>query len=93
MQRLLNVLANTSGSYPADPADPLLRDVGWITRERAEDRDSCQVSPELDIQYYIRRNPGYGRGIGLAMIAPLSISNLIISAVRYLSHLVLQTLR
>jgi hypothetical protein len=93
VQRLLEVLANTSGSNPADPADPLLRDVGWITRETAEDRINWQASPELGIQYYMRRNPGYGRGIGLAMIAPLSVGNLIISSVQYLSHVVLQTLR
>lgn len=93
VQRLLEALANTSGSDPADPAVPLLRDVGWITRETAEDRDDWQASPEPDIQYCMRRNPGYGRGIGLAMIAPLSFGNLIISAVQYLSHLVVRALR
>jgi hypothetical protein len=91
-QRLLVALAETSGSDAADAADPLLRDVGWTTRETAEDRGNWQASPELDIQYYMRRNPGYCRGVGLAMIAPLSLGNLIISAAQYLSHLLVRTL-
>ena len=51
------------------------------------------LSPELDVQYYLRRNPGYVRGTGLAMIAPLSLGNLIMSATQYLSHLVLRGFR
>ncbi len=92
-QRLLEVLADTSGSEPANPADPLLRDVRWVTRETAADRDNWHARTEPDIQYYLQRNPGYGRGIGLAMIAPLSLGNLIMSAAQYLSHLLLRGLR
>jgi hypothetical protein len=93
VQRLLEVLADTSGSDSADSEDPLLRDVGWITRESAEDRENWRASPELDIQYYLQRNPNYDRGVGLAMIAPLFVGNLIMSAGQYLSHLVLRRLR
>ncbi len=93
VQRLLEGLADTSGSEPANPADPLLRDVGWITRETAAERKNWQSSPEQDIQYYLGRNPDYGRGIGLAMISPLAPGNLIMSTAQYLSHLVLRGLR
>jgi hypothetical protein len=92
VQRLLAALADTSGSDAADAADPLLRDVGWITRETAEDRRNSEASPEVDNRYYVRRNPGYGRGVGLAMIAPLSLANLTVSAAQYLSHLALRGL-
>ena len=93
VQRLLEALIDTSGSPPVDPADPLLRDVGWITRETAEDREKLHASTEPDIQYYLRRNPSYGGGVGLAMIAPLFATNLIMSTVQYLSHLVLRRIQ
>ena len=93
VQRLLEMLADNSGSEPVDPADPLLRDVGWVTRETAADHENWRLSPELDIQYYLRRNPGYVYGTGLAMIAPLSLGNLMMSATQYLSHLVFRGLR
>jgi len=93
VQQLLEQLAASSGSAPADPADPLLRNVGWITRETPADRESWRARPEPDVQYYLRRNPGYVQGTGLAMIAPLSPANLLVSAVQYLSHLVLRGLR
>lgn len=93
VQRLLDALADASGSDRADPADLLLRDVGWTTRETAQDREDWRASTEPDIQYYLQRNPNYGRGIGLAMIAPLSLGNLIVSAAQYLSHLVVRRFR
>ena len=93
VQRLLELLADRSGSKPADLADPLLRDVGWITRETPADRERWRATPELDVQYYLQRNPGYVHGTGLAMIAPLSLGNLIMSAALYLSHLVCRCLR
>jgi hypothetical protein len=93
VEQLLEKLADSSGSPRADPADPLLRDVGWITRETAADRDSWRVRPEPDVQYYLARNPGYVHGTGLAMIAPLSPGNLLMSAAQYLSHLVVRGFR
>jgi hypothetical protein len=68
------MLADSSDSEPAGSADPLLRNVGWITLETAADHENWRASPELDIQYYLRRNPRYVYGTGLAMIAPFRLA-------------------
>ena len=41
------------------------------------------------IQFYLSRNPDYAQGNGLAMIAPRSAGNLVISVIQYLWHFVL----
>ena len=89
-QRLLERLADSAGGPQADPADPLLRRVGWITRDTVQDHEKWHTRPEPDIQYFLRRNPRYGSGVGLAMIAPLSPRNLLVSAGQYLLHLLLR---
>jgi hypothetical protein len=93
VQQLLETLAEGSGSEPADPTDLFLRNVGWITRETAEDREHWRASAGPDIKYYLTRNPGYVRGVGLAMIAPLTLGNVFVSATQYLWHLATRKIR
>ena len=81
-------LARSSGVEAADPSDPMVRRVGWITVESEADAAGWRASGHKDVQFYLSRNPDYARGNGLAMIAPLSAGNFIVSLIQYLSHFV-----
>lgn len=85
-QKLLLDLAQTSGVEPANGSDPLIRHVGWITRENAADIENWRKSRFEDIHYYLSRNPLYSQGNGLAVIAPLSAGNLAASFMLYVFH-------
>lgn len=85
-QKLLFDLAQTSGVEPASDSDPLVRRVGWITRDSRTEVENWRKSPFEDVQYYLSRNPSYSKGNGLAIIAPLSAGNLAISFALYVFH-------
>ncbi len=87
--KLLLELIRWSGDEAVDPSDLMIRRVGWITRENEMDTAAWRESPYEDVKYYVSRNPGYVRGHGLAMIAPLSVANLVVTFVQYSWHLVL----
>jgi len=81
-------LAQSSGVEATDPSDPMVRRVGWITIESKADAASWRASGHKDIQFYLSRNPDYAQGNGLAMIAPLTPTNLIVSLIQYLWHFI-----
>lgn len=89
---LLN-LAESSGLEAVDPSDPMVRQVGWVTTENEADVAGWQSSRQEDVQFYLARNPNYRQGHGLAMIAPLSVGNLIVSFIQYAWHFVAPWLR
>jgi CRP-like cAMP-binding protein len=45
--------------------DPLVRHVGWRTRDTEAERAFWQRCDKPDIRYYVEQNPGYGEGHGL----------------------------
>ncbi len=90
---MLLYLARSSGVEAVDPSDPLVRRVGWITIESEADAVGWRTSGHKDVQFYLSRNPSYAEGNGLAMIAPLSAGNLIVSLIQYLWHFMLLSLR
>lgn len=83
---LLAELARTSGIDAVNPNDTLIRQVGWITRDSKSDIQTWRNSPFEDVIYYLKRNPDYAKGNGLAVIAPLSLINLLVSFLLYLSR-------
>lgn len=71
LRALALAVADSFESPAADPADPLVRDVGWITRvSRREAEFADDRRP--DTLYFRRRNPGYRQGTGLAVLVRLS---------------------
>jgi len=54
----------------------LICQVGWITREEADEQLKWQQRKEEDIQYYLKRNPAYKEGLGLITIIPFTLINL-----------------
>ncbi len=91
-KKLLIALIDWAGYEPADPADPLIRKVEHFVRESDADVQTWQQSPHEDVRYYVRRNPGFARGLGLTWIAPISILNLLVTTISYSLHLTLNWL-
>lgn len=54
-----------------DPARPLLRKVGWITRDSEAERRYWQTSDLPAVRFYLEQNPGYVQGHGLLTLLPL----------------------
>ena len=86
-KKLLMFLIDWAGYEMVDKNDPLIRNVGCTTRESPEDAKAWQKNPHRDVQYYLWRNPNYSLGYGLSWIAPLSPSNLFMTAIFYLWHI------
>jgi len=59
------------------PIAELICDVGWKTREAADEQLRWQQRKEEDIKYYLRRNPDYKEGSGLITVVPCTLMNLI----------------
>lgn len=56
-----------------DPARPLLRKVGWITRDSEAERRYWQSSDLPAVRFYLEQNPGYVQGHGLLTLLPLDL--------------------
>lgn len=59
-----------------DPRRPLVREVGWITRDTEPERRYWQTCDLPAPRYYIEQNPTYGQGHGLLTLFPLSTMSL-----------------
>lgn len=54
-----------------DPSRPLVRKVGWITRDTEAERRYWQMCDSPAARYFIEQNPGYAQGHGLLTLMPL----------------------
>ncbi|KPK24035.1 MAG: hypothetical protein AMJ61_14390 [Desulfobacterales bacterium SG8_35_2] len=59
------------------PIEKMTCEVGWITRETAEEQLKWQQRKEDDIRYYLRLNPAYREGLGLITLIPCTLTNLL----------------
>lgn len=59
------------------PIEEMTCEVGWITRESAEDQLRWQQRKEDDIRHYLKMNPSYQEGIGLITLVPCTFTNLL----------------
>lgn len=76
VQALMQELADGFGETPEASGDPGLRQVGWITRDSEQETRNWQASEAPEVRFYLARNPGYRRGVGLVTLVPLSWRNL-----------------
>jgi hypothetical protein len=83
------VLADSFQDPPADPADPFVRKVGWVTIETPAEREMTQGRRERDVRYFLARNPGFVRGEGLVVLIPISFGCILGALGRRLTELVL----
>jgi CRP-like cAMP-binding protein len=52
--------------------DPLVREVGWKTRDTEAERAFWQRCEKPDVRFYLEQNPGYGEGHGLLTLVPVT---------------------
>ena len=83
---LMLELANIFNLEPVDKQDVLVRKVGWVTNESAEDRDFWQNHTNPIVKFYIKTNPGYINGNGLLTLVPLTFGNIFISLTKFLKN-------
>lgn len=78
--RLMVDMADAFAVPPVDPADPLIRNILWRTRE---EKPYWRCTNDPDVVFFRNRNPGYRLGHGLVVLVPMTIPNLVRSLVMY----------
>ncbi|MCP3136915.1 cyclic nucleotide-binding domain-containing protein [Pyxidicoccus xibeiensis] len=77
-------LATEFGLERVDPANPLLRMVGWRTRESEVEQDYWRQCEKPAARFFLEANPGYADGHGLVTLVPATVAN-VLSVLRVLS--------
>ena len=62
--------------------DPSIREVGWITRQTAEEQNEWAENRDPNIRFFLQKNPQYYKGQGLMTLVPLQLHSLIYRAVK-----------
>jgi CRP-like cAMP-binding protein len=73
----MNELANEFGLERVDPANPLVRQVGWKTRETEAEREYWQHCDKAAARFFVEANPGYVEGHGLVTVVPATAANIL----------------
>ncbi|QSQ21287.1 cyclic nucleotide-binding domain-containing protein [Pyxidicoccus parkwayensis] len=76
-------LATEFGLEKVDAANPLLRQVGWRTRESEVEQDYWRQCDKPSARFFMEANPGYVDGHGLVTLVPATAGN-ILSVLRVL---------
>lgn len=71
LQSFMEELAAEFGLEKVDAARPLVRKVGWKTRETEAEREYWQHCDKPAARYFIEANPGYVDGNGLVTVVPV----------------------
>lgn len=69
-------LGDEFGLEMVDPRRPLVRRVGWITRDTEVERRYWHMTNLPAPSYYIDQNPGYVEGHGLLTLIPFDVASL-----------------
>lgn len=90
---LLQSFADRFGLRCVDPARPLLRHVGWITRDDEQERAYWRSCQKPTAAYFVRTNPEYGRGHGLLTLIPITASNLVLGIANFVRSRVVRAMK
>ncbi len=72
----MDELATEFGLEKVDPANPLVRHVGWRTRETEMEREYWLHCDKPAARFFVGTNPGYVEGHGLVTVVPITLANL-----------------
>jgi hypothetical protein len=67
-------LASEFGLDRVGEANPLIRKVGWQTRDSGKDRAYWLQCDKPAARFFVQVNPGYGQGHGLLTLVPVTFS-------------------
>ncbi|MFP2912268.1 cyclic nucleotide-binding domain-containing protein, partial [Pyxidicoccus sp. 3LFB2] len=70
-------LATEFGLEKVDPTNPLLREVGWRTRESEVEQDYWRQCDKPAARFFVESNPGYANGHGLVTLVPATAGNIL----------------
>jgi CRP-like cAMP-binding protein len=71
----MEALASEFGIERVDPGQPLVRRVGWRTRETEMEREYWRHCDKPAARFFLEANPGYAEGHGLMTLVPLDPAN------------------
>lgn len=77
-------LADEFHLEPANPDNPLVRQVGWCTRDTDAEREYWKTCPKPTVRFFVETNPGYSQGHGLLTLIPFSLGEVIPIIIRFL---------
>jgi hypothetical protein len=77
VQSLMEELASEFGLEMVDEARPLVRKVGWKTRETEAEREYWQHCDKPAARFFIEANPGYVEGHGLVTVVPATAATIL----------------
>lgn len=81
---LMETLGEAFGLDRVDPANALVRKVGWQTIDSRGDRAYWERCDRPGVQFFLRENPGYEEGHGLLTLAPLTVGAVTRGIARYM---------
>lgn len=81
---LMDTLGDAFGLDRVDPANALVRKVGWETIDSRSDRAHWERCDRPGVQFFLRANPGYEEGHGLLTLVPLTLGTLTRGVARYM---------
>lgn len=79
-----------SFEVPQVEGDPLLREVGWITRETRTEAEAWRSSKHPDVYFFLAMNPRFERATRRLTLVPFTTRNLVGAAA---NHIVLAARR
>ena len=68
----IHSLADDFGLPSVTGLDPLVRKVGWITREPPSAQERWRRSTDPRVKLYLRNNPDYRSGLGMSTLIPIT---------------------
>ena len=84
IQRMMEALGDAFGLAVVQPDAPLVRRVGWITRDTEVEQAYWRKCMRPAARFFLEHNPGYVRGDGLLTLVPISLPNLMVGLYRFL---------
>ncbi|MBN1206650.1 MAG: cyclic nucleotide-binding domain-containing protein [Myxococcaceae bacterium] len=73
----MDSLASEFSLERVDPSNPLVRKVGWRTREAEAEREYWQHCDKPAARFFVEANPGYTQGHGLMTLVPLTADSVL----------------